>query len=297
MALIIFVFFPAGLFAGDVVYIVANGDTIYSIARSFNVDMNELMRTNGITDPAKLRAGQRITIPDTNKTDNGEIIYVAIRGDTFYSIARRYGVSVNDILQVNNLSSNYLLLEGNSLLIPAPSGTRTASAGSTSAPPTNAPVAAASAGNTTAPVAPSQAAPSTVTATARPDTRAAGTAQFDTSIRWPINAKELSYMIGNTNGVIITGTRNESVKSLTGGTVISAGPYRGYGQIAIIRSNDGYMYVYGGCESLTVREGDRVSPGMEMGRLGLDPISGKPQLFFRVYHNNIPVDPAKAPRA
>jgi hypothetical protein len=36
---------------------------------------------------------------------------------------------------------------------------------------------------------------------------------------------------------------------------------------------------------------------MEMGRLGIDPITGKPQLFFRVYLNNSPIDPARAPRA
>jgi septal ring factor EnvC (AmiA/AmiB activator) len=104
-------------------------------------------------------------------------------------------------------------------------------------------------------------------------------------------------MIGSSHGVIITGDRSEPVKSLTNGTVISAGPYRGYGRVAIVQATNGYTYVYGGCESLTVKEGDKVGPGMEMGRLGIDPITGKPQLFFRVYLNNSPVDPARAPRA
>jgi septal ring factor EnvC (AmiA/AmiB activator) len=67
--------------------------------------------------------------------------------------------------------------------------------------------------------------------------------------------------------------------------------------MAIVQAPNGYIYVYGGHESLTVREGDRVAPGTEMGRLGIDPITQRPQLFFRVYLNNIPVDPARAPRA
>jgi septal ring factor EnvC (AmiA/AmiB activator) len=55
--------------------------------------------------------------------------------------------------------------------------------------------------------------------------------------------------------------------------------------------------VYGGCESLSVKEGDKVTPGSEVGKLGLDTKSEKPQLFFLVYRNNNPIDPAKAPRS
>jgi murein DD-endopeptidase MepM/ murein hydrolase activator NlpD len=46
-----------------------------------------------------------------------------------------------------------------------------------------------------------------------------------------------------------------------------------------------------------VKEGDRVVSGTELGRLGVDTVSGKPELFFMVYRNNSPVDPVKAPRA
>jgi murein DD-endopeptidase MepM/ murein hydrolase activator NlpD len=118
----------------------------------------------------------------------------------------------------------------------------------------------------------------------------------DASVRWPVAAREVSYMTGKLSGVILTGGKTESVKSLTEGTVISAGPYRGFGRVAIVQVSGGYLYVYGGCESLSVKEGDKVVPGTELGRLGMDALSEKPQLFFLVYRNNIPVDPAKAPR-
>jgi murein DD-endopeptidase MepM/ murein hydrolase activator NlpD len=59
----------------------------------------------------------------------------------------------------------------------------------------------------------------------------------------------------------------------------------------------GYLYVYGGCEYLSVKEGDRVVPGTELGSLGIDAVSQKPQLFFLVYQSNTPIDPAKAPRS
>jgi septal ring factor EnvC (AmiA/AmiB activator) len=79
--------------------------------------------------------------------------------------------------------------------------------------------------------------------------------------------------------------------------VLSAGPYRGFGRVVIIQVDGGYLYVYGGCESLSVKEGDRICPGTELGKLGIDAVSSKPQLFFMVYRSNTPIDPAKAPRA
>jgi septal ring factor EnvC (AmiA/AmiB activator) len=67
--------------------------------------------------------------------------------------------------------------------------------------------------------------------------------------------------------------------------------------VAIVQVTGGYLYVYGGCESLSVKEGDRIGPGTELGKLGIDAVSEKPQLFFMVYRSNTPIDPAKAPRA
>jgi septal ring factor EnvC (AmiA/AmiB activator) len=58
----------------------------------------------------------------------------------------------------------------------------------------------------------------------------------------------------------------------------------------------GYLYLYGGCETLAVREGDRVTAGGSLGSLGIDPMAGKPLLYFIVYKNDAAIDPKKAPR-
>jgi murein DD-endopeptidase MepM/ murein hydrolase activator NlpD len=261
--------------AEETVHIVQKGETVYSIARSFGIDRDELMRINGISDPTKLRAGQRLTIPGgtgpatvPSPAAGEEILHRTSRGETFYSIARRYGVSVEQVLETNSLEKGYVLKQGDVLRIPGASG-----AGAT-APALSATAAAPAA-----------------------EPRSTETRRVDASVRWPVAAKEVSYMTGKLSGVVITGERAEAVKSLTQGTVISAGPYRGFGRVAIIQVTGGYLYVYGGCESLSVKEGDKVGPGMELGRLGIDAVSGKPQLFFLVYRSNAPVDPAKAPRA
>jgi murein DD-endopeptidase MepM/ murein hydrolase activator NlpD len=293
-------FFSQALFADERIHVVRAGDTIFSLARSFNVSQEELMRLNGITDPSRLRVGQQLRIPGTStasataaapstNSTSADVYHRTARGETFYGIARTYGVAVNDILRANNLSSNYVLREGDVLRIPG-AGTTVAQATAASSSTTT-PSTAASPTTTTSGTG------SNSPAVTRTDTRATESATLDASVRWPITARNLSYMIGSSNGVIITGEASEPVKSLTNGTVISAGPYRGYGRVAIVQAANGYTYVYGGCESLTVKEGDKVGPGMEMGRLGIDPITGMPQLFFRVYLNNTPIDPAKAPRA
>jgi septal ring factor EnvC (AmiA/AmiB activator) len=96
---------------------------------------------------------------------------------------------------------------------------------------------------------------------------------------------------------VLLGVQAESVKSLIQGTVIAAIPWRGYGRVAIVEVSGGYRYLYGGCETLSVKEGDKIGPGAELGKLGINASSGKPQLFFLVYKGNTPIDPAKAPRA
>ena len=241
------------------VYTVQRGETLYSIARSLGLKPEELMTHNGITDPTRLQAGQRLRVPDSRTADSGITFYKAVRGDTLYGIARMFSVTLGALQEANNLQPNYVLKEGDTLRIPS--------------------------GGAAAIVA------------AAPATSTGSSSVASSSVRWPVAAREISYMTGKLSGVVITGARNEPVTSLTSGTVLSAGPYRGFGRVVIVQVEGGYLYVYGGCESLSVKEGDRVRAGTELGKLGIDAVSNKPQLFFMVYRSNSPIDPAEAPRA
>jgi murein DD-endopeptidase MepM/ murein hydrolase activator NlpD len=261
--------------AEEKIHTVRKGETVYSISRTYGIDMGELMGFNGISDPSKLQAGQRLRIPGSGMPAGGYTEYRVARGDTLYGIARRYQTAVDAIRTANALSRDYVLKQGDVLRIPS------AAAAAVQAP---------AAAERTEGVSPQPAIPAV-------EPRPVVPGSLDAAVRWPVAAREVSYMTGKLSGVVLTGGRTESVKSLTQGTVISAGPYRGFGRVAIVQVAGGYLYVYGGCESLSVKEGDKVVPGTELGRLGIDTLSEKPQLFFLVYRNNIPVDPAKAPRA
>ena len=93
-------------------YIVKRGDTLYSIAKSFNITVDEVKRLNNLSSNT-LTIGQVLKIPTTNSYQT----YIVKRGDTLYSIARDYGVLVNDIKSLNNLTNNIISV-GQELLIP-----------------------------------------------------------------------------------------------------------------------------------------------------------------------------------
>ena len=97
-------------------YTVQSSDTLYSIANKFNINVNDLIDFNGLPTTL-LTPGEVIRIPKVIIPDNKENIYVVKPGDTLYRIANTYGVSVNDLITANNLTSNILTI-GKELIIP-----------------------------------------------------------------------------------------------------------------------------------------------------------------------------------
>ena len=98
-----------------VVYEVMPGDTLYSIARRYNTKVDSIKAYNGLTSN-NLSIGQVIQIPlDTTETQYQT--YQVQKGDTLYSIARRYNTTIPEIVAINNnLSSN--LIVGQVIKIP-----------------------------------------------------------------------------------------------------------------------------------------------------------------------------------
>jgi len=254
------------LAAEDLIHVVGRGDTIYSLSRLFQVSADDLMRANNITDPSRLRVGQRLVIPASNDSGSSGsassnitlVDYRVVRGDTLFSIARTNGITLQRLLDINGFPSNHALRAGDVIKIPGRSA------------PSNPPV--------TPPVNPP------------------GTQSGLYALRWPIAPKDITYMTDQM-GVVVEGNQFEPVRSLTQGSVVSAGPWRKFGRVIIVETAGGYYYMYGGLETITLNVGDRITAGMELGRLGINTVSEKPQLFFMVFRNDVPIDPAVAPRA
>lgn len=90
--------------SGALPYIVREGDTLYKIALSYSTTMEKIMAANVNLNPYNLNIGQIICIPlpgeeyPSCRTTN---YYIAQEGDTFFSIAQKFGVDVEEIINSN----------------------------------------------------------------------------------------------------------------------------------------------------------------------------------------------------
>ncbi len=93
-------------------YTVLKGDTLYSIAKKYNISVDKLKESNNLSSNT-LSIGQELTIPSSKEN----IVYTVIKGDNLYSIARKNNTTVDAIKKLNNISSNTLSI-GQKLLLP-----------------------------------------------------------------------------------------------------------------------------------------------------------------------------------
>ncbi|MBX2998144.1 MAG: LysM peptidoglycan-binding domain-containing protein [Caldilineaceae bacterium] len=103
------------------VHIVRAGETLFAIAQTYGVTAAELVTANQITNPNQLQTGQRLIIPGVTAAEieaANRVIHVVAAGEGLNAIARRYNVSVNAIIEANNISNPNFLTVGQQLIIP-----------------------------------------------------------------------------------------------------------------------------------------------------------------------------------
>ena len=289
----IFLFLSFCIFA-DTSYKVNKGDTIYSISRKYQITVAELRAANNLSENDVLKAGQKLIIPEAdistavalsgnnnNKSDspvntsNTTEIEVK-KGDTLYSLSKKYGLTVADLLAINNLDSSSVIKVGQKLKV------RTTSLSNASQNKSK----AANVNNDIKVVEKA------------PDTRTYGaTVTADTNTKWPVSNPKITQVKGKISGVQLSAKENEKVLCIHEGTVMYVGTYRGFGQVIFVQSKTGLIYAYTGLGSVKVKKGEYVVAAAELGSAGIDPISGKSQITFMVFQNGQPIDPGKAPRS
>lgn len=104
-------------------YIVKAGDSLYAIANKFGTTVDKIKKLNNLTSN-NLSIGQKLLIEGTSPTPSENTIYTVKAGDTLYGIANKYGVTVDEIKNENNLTSNSLSI-GQKLTIPKKSDSTT----------------------------------------------------------------------------------------------------------------------------------------------------------------------------
>jgi len=128
---------PAPSSSSTGTYVVKQDDTFFGIAKKLGVSMNALLAANAMTVNTVIHPGMVLAVPagataslqttsSTSSTSSTSTAgrapattYVVQTNDALFNIARKYGVSLNGLLQANNLEIDSVVLPGRSLTIPA----------------------------------------------------------------------------------------------------------------------------------------------------------------------------------
>ncbi len=97
-------------------YTVRKGNTLFGIAQFFGTTVEKILEMNNITDPNNLYVGQTILVPVDTEELSG-YIYVTRPGDTLWSIAQRFGTTVDKLAKNNGMCNPDILYPGTRLYI------------------------------------------------------------------------------------------------------------------------------------------------------------------------------------
>ena len=233
--------------------------------------------------------------------------YRVRRGDTLYSLARRYGVSVNEIMHINELESSTELKQGMLLKIPArdfPGQGKRSEASTQSAYSAHVVVR----GETLYAIARQYAMPLdellelngmgldtvlkqgqtlVVRSLVANKYKDRDESDFDSTnalpdgAYWPVAGRR-EMLKGKLEGVRILARDRSLVYAVRDGKVMWQGPYRSYGVVTLVVSHDDYVYLYGGNVHFLVNIGQDIRKGDPLGKVDSEvenQLNGQSQIY------------------
>ena len=249
-------------------------------------------------------------------------VHVVQSGETLMYIAWRHQVDSRDLARWNDLENPDLILIGQRLNLTPPASSapaRSDQASSAQTPSGPAPVAAAApAAATAVPPVPSPSGSSRTRSTPRasgqagPPAASSGQSVSPAAAaaagrplpslpvlpappwQWPVRGPVVSAYgasEGTGSGIGIGGTLGADIKATAQGQVVYAGGgLAAYGNLVILKHNDTYLSAYGHNDELVVSEGDEVTQGQVIAKMGLGP-ERQAQVHFEIRRNGTPADP------
>jgi murein DD-endopeptidase MepM/ murein hydrolase activator NlpD len=307
---------------------VQQGDTLYGIAKRHGVSISALIEANGLRHGASVKPGQQLLLPAgavparassppsrapvavakappsaapaAKKGWQGQHTMKA--GESLYGIARQHGVTLAELQRVNGIREPTRVRVGAVLTVPE-------RAESERAPPATAPRVAQG-----PPPAPSQAriinAPTepkgerTATLGDRRNDASEPAAEPPTAreasgpkFRWPARGKVIAAFGKRTDGshndgINIAVPQGTDVHAAESGRVAYAGnELKGYGNLVLIRHDNGWVSAYAHVDRTMVKRDDLVRRGQVIAKAGRTGTVDQPQLHFELRHGAKPVDP------
>lgn len=255
-------------------HLVKKGETLYGLAKKYQITISELKAANNLSDKDVLKAGQKLVIPSadienaatlsstnssasTSNSSSKTETYIVQKGDTLYGIAKKYDIKVSEIYSLNGMSQKDVLKVGQKLKVP-------------------------------------------VTGESLPDIKDIDPKKYTEKtipgLKWPVKNPTVTYVKGKVSGVQLTSSAKENVINIHAGTVVYTGSYRGFGKVVFVQSKTGLVYAYTGLSSIKVKKGTYVVAGDVLGKAGVDSMTKKNGIMLMVVQNGEYIDPAKAPR-
>lgn len=254
---------------------VNRGDTLYSIARRYNVPIRGIIEANHLIPPYNLYVGQTLRMPNAR-------YHVVAKGDTLYNISKRYNVDVRSLSNTNGLDVPYALNVGQKLILPGSVVGQTSS---------YTPVPQKSSTATTAPKSsgfgfwnntPEK---KETTAYSPPP---APVKYRKNKFMWPVKGTVISNYgsLGqgrNNDGINIKAPLGTTIKSADAGTIAYAGnELKGFGNLILIKHTDGWVTAYAHTDKILVKKGQKVRKGEKIATIGSTGGVNTPQLHFEV---------------
>ncbi len=232
-------------------YKVKSGDTISSVALKFGLtNISTLIAVNGIDNVRTLRAGQKLRIPNQDG-----LTYTVAGGDSINSVSAKFGITMESLLDVNDLSSRNLSV-GQELFIP---GARMDTAS----------LKKAMGELFICPLAPG----------------------YRITSRFGRRSDPFTGVPSNHTGVDMAAPSGTPIKAAMSGKIAYVGWSNIFGNYVIINHGNGYQTLYGHMQKALCRTGQTVSQGTRIGLVGSTGYSTGPHLHLTMYKNGTLMDP------
>lgn len=242
-------------------YVVANGDSLWSIANKFNLSIDTLFGSNVLKDPDYLKPGLTLRVPNQDG-----IFYKVKKGDSLDGISKKYKLTGDRIKKANPDNDLSKLQIGQEIFVPGASP-----------------------------------AVSVYTSSSSSSTRS-----YSRSFRWPVMGKinspfgwrrhPITKRRSFHTGIDIKARTGILIRAAKAGKVAYSGWMGGYGRVVVINHGGGYSTLYAHCSKLLVRKGTKVAAGKVIAKVGSSGRTTGPHLHFEVRKNNKAINPLRVLR-
>lgn len=305
---------------GGSLHTVRRGETLYAISRGYNVPLRALIVENGLSPPYALAVGQALRIPVART-------HTVRAGETVYGISRQYGVEMSALVRANAIPAPYTIRVGQKLSIPAstapgpattpvavdpnrlptpnpppqpppqsppqspPSATSPTPPAEPPAPTTPPPVPSHVSDDLILPPAKPPSPPRLVGPIPQPPPMAGG------GFLWPVQGRVVSEYGPkgrglHNDGINIAAPRGSPIRASEAGVVAYAGDgLQGFGNIILIKHQNGYVTAYAHADTLLVRRGQVIQRGQAIAQVGSTGSVESPQIHFQIRKGRDAVDP------